>query len=143
MKNKGFTLIELVVVFGIISVVGVSGFSVYKVWQNSNKLENGSMVLVASLREARNNAWLGKNDSDWGVKYTNNELIIFSGSNYSNREDSMDIVFDLPIGVLIDGLEELIFYKFTGSPSEILNIKVIYGEKDLEISFNEFGVFDY
>jgi len=143
MKNRGFSLIELVVVFAIISVVSVSGFSVYKVWQSRNTLINGRMVLVSALYEAKNMATLGNSDSNWGIKNLPGKIILFSGDSYNERNISKDKIFDLPPGVTVSILDEYIFTKFTGLPQTELNTNVFYGGESLQVNVNLQGILSY
>lgn len=141
MKNPGFTLIELLVVIGILSVILVSGFSLYKVWQNRSSVSDAESIVLSALRESSSMANLGSNDSQWGVKYLSNKLVVFSGSDYVSRNTTQDKFFELPAGVSLLGLDELIFEKFTGLPQSTSSIVINYGEETSQISVSEQGVF--
>lgn len=141
MKNKGFSLIEVIVVLAIIAVISASGFSVYKIWQSKNTLTNGRMILVSALYEAKTMATMGNNDSNWGVKNLSGKIVVFSGDSYNTRDTSKDKNFDLPIGVIVSVLDEYIFNKFSGLPQNALNTNIFYGGESLQVNVSAQGVF--
>lgn len=141
MKKRGFTIIELLVVIGILSVILVSGFSLYKVWQNRSSTSDAESIVLSALREASSMANLGSNDSKWGIKYLPNKLVVFSGPSYISRNTSHDKFFELPTGVSLSGLDELTFEKFTGLPQSTSSIVISYGEETSQINVSEQGVF--
>ena len=141
MKNRGFSLIEVIIVLAIIAVISASGTSVYKVWQNKNTLTNGRMILVSALYEAKTMATMGNNDSDWGVKNLPGRIVVFSGSTFDTRDDNKDKNFDLPLGVTVSILDEYVFTKFSGLPQTILNTNVFYGGESLQVNVSAQGVF--
>ncbi len=141
MKNKGFTLIEFLIVIAVMAILIVAGFSLYRIWQNKSSVNNGEIILISALREAKLMATLGNNDSNWGVKYLTGSVVVFSGSNYLSRDVSQDKFFYLPAGVSISGLDEFIFSKFTGLPLTTLNSIVSYGTENIQINVSSQGVF--
>lgn len=141
MKKLGFTLIELLVVIGILSVILVSGFSLYKVWQNRSSVSDAESTVLSALREASSMAVLGNGDASWGVKYLPGEVVVFSGISYAARNSTRDKFFELPAGISLSGLDELIFEKFTGLPQATSSIVISYGEEISQINVSEQGVF--
>ena len=142
MSKKGFSLIEMVVVLSIMSIISVSGFSIYRVWQKRSNLELARATVVQSLSEAKQRAIFGSNDSNWGVKYDGaSNLIVFSGTAYSARTISFDRIFSVPPGISLTGLDEIIFNKFSGLPLTTPVINTVYEGESLPISVSAQGVF--
>ncbi len=99
--NKGFTLIELILVMGITSLLialgSVSFFSSYK----STNLNAATEVLIADLRSQQSRAMSGESlggspvDS-WGIKINADSYTLFA-NNYDQSNQNNRVV-DLPDG---------------------------------------------
>lgn len=141
MNTRAFSLVELIFVLAILFILGVSSISIYKVWQTKNSISSSKSVVLQSLYEAKENALLGINDSNWGIKKIDNKIILFSGNSFLERNSSKDKIFDLVKNSNISNLDEIIFNKFDGLPSNTLTI-VFYGEGNSEqIVINAQGIF--
>lgn len=141
MNTRAFSLVELIFVLAILFILGVSSISIYKVWQTKNSISSSKSVVLQSLYEAKENALLGINDSNWGIKKIDNKIILFSGNSFLERNLSKDKIFDLVKNSNISNLDEIIFNKFDGLPSNTLTI-VFYGEGNSEqIVINAQGIF--
>lgn len=141
MNTRAFSLVELIFVLAILFILGVSSISIYKVWQTKNSISSSKSVVLQSLYEAKENALLGINDSNWGIKKIDNKIILFSGNSFLERNSSKDKIFDLVKNSNISNLDEIIFNKFDGLPSNMLTI-VFYGEGNSEqIVINAQGIF--
>lgn len=141
MNTRAFSLVELIFVLAILFILGVSSISIYKVWQTKNSIYSSKSVVLQSLYEAKENALLGINDSNWGIKKIDNKIILFSGNSFLERNSSKDKIFDLVKNSNISNLDEIIFNKFDGLPSNTLTI-VFYGEGNSEqIVINAQGIF--
>lgn len=142
MNKKAFSLVELIFVFAILVILGTSSLSVYRVWQTKNTTSSTKMIVLQSLYEAKENALFGVNDSNWGVKYTSNDIILFSGNSFLERDVAQDKIFNLAKNSDILNLDELIFNKFDGLPSDTPTI-IFYGEDSSEqIIISAQGVFN-
>jgi len=141
MKKLGFTFVEIITVIAIIGILSISSFSVYTVWQNKNKVSTARTIVVQALSEAKQRALIGSNDNNWGVKYQTGKIVLFSGLNYLERDATKDVNFDLPSGVVLNNLDEVTFYKFTGLSVNKPTIIIIYGSESQKITISETGVF--
>jgi prepilin-type N-terminal cleavage/methylation domain-containing protein len=102
MKQKGFTLIELIISIAIISfVVGLSAFGASQLAKQLYLAPADAAmthVLTTAARHARN----GIGDSAWGVYIPydettrqSTEAILYKGSSYASRDQSADISFPI------------------------------------------------
>lgn len=101
MRLRGFTVIELVIVMGLMTVL-LSGFlAIGSMLQNSVSVRShkniSALVVEASVR-ARN----AVNNSDWGVYFTTNattnvltSITVFSGESYATRDTTRDLVIPI------------------------------------------------
>jgi prepilin-type N-terminal cleavage/methylation domain-containing protein len=142
MKN-GFTLMELLIVIGIIVLLSIIllpiGFNYYQ-RELLNKTED---QLVWLLKEARDNAVNQKNGSFFGVYIAVNDFIIFQGPNYNQRAAENDSSYSFPETITISGLKEIIFVPNTGTTQQVGTISLALGQFKKDISINEFGIINY
>ena len=82
--NKGFTLIEILIVIGLFTFIFALGLfmsmDVYRGYTHRSERD----VLVSVLTRARSRALANIHQQRWGVCYDNNisQYVIFSGANY-------------------------------------------------------------
>jgi len=60
MKNKGFTLIELIIVITIITIISAIAIPTYRRWMKKVSIENDTKMIFALLSEARARAFAEK-----------------------------------------------------------------------------------
>ena len=127
MKNNskmGFTLMELLVVIGLIAFFGVLvtpyGISFY----DEVTLEESEAMLSQNLKKCQSRAIAGKEDSDWGVKIRpddqecDNCYVVFKGASYDTRDEDFDQVFKMTSEINLNGVTEVVFEKGTGIPEK-------------------------
>ncbi len=82
-KNNGFTVLELMLVVGIIGVLSAVAVPGYVSWLPGHRLKNAAMDLYANLQLARMNA----------VKYNRDYMVVFDpDDNYYELVDSGGVV---------------------------------------------------
>ena len=136
-------MVEIFIVISVMAVITLISFSVYRSWQNQNVINSARQIVAQAMREAQFFAAAGKNDSEWGVKISNNQIIIFSGASFLTRNTGEDKLYDLPYGVEIIDLSEMVFNKSTGFPKESLSSTIKYGGRSAQIKINSQGIFSY
>ncbi len=134
--SRGFTLVEIVVVIGIVALLVAFSTSVYNSFKTHENLEIATTGVVEAVRHAQANAQSGKGDSSWGVESLSNSILIFKGSSYASRDTSSDLPFDFSGGVVASGLSEIVFEKITGSTvnTGAITLTNSYGTKNITIN---------
>ncbi len=112
---KGFSLIEMLVVIGIVLILGSGGLVVSGVFLNRRGGQTAVKVLEMAIREAELNSMSLKQGKRWGVKTGNGEVIVFGGGSFTNRDSDWDEVWHLSRGVTVNN-QEVVFSKFEGRP---------------------------
>jgi len=131
-KEKGITLIELIIVIavlGILSAVAVSGFFYFK---KKTGLDAVVQEIISVLKLAQNKTLSSELNSPFGVYIdtsTNpHRYVLFKGTNYSQRDNSYDLVYYLPNNMEFYNvnLEEsqLVFQRLTGLPNNAGEISI-------------------
>lgn len=119
---KGFTLVEILLVVGIFSVFIFASIPLIRDIMYQNDLENTSLVVVSTLRQAENNARNGLEDSVWGVSINNSQAILFKGSDFATRDTNSDVSFALSSNVSFSGISEITYSKMYAIPITTGNI---------------------
>ncbi len=120
-KNKGFTLIEIlivIVIIGIISSIVILNLSKFR---NEQLLKNTTLDVVSLLSKARQNTLSSVNSINYGVHFDSNQAVLFTGTGYtSNSTTNEPIVFNsrviipMPYGLDIGGGSDVIFERLNG-----------------------------
>jgi len=133
LKNKkGFTLVELLIVIVIIILITVFVYLNLFRKKGFNELYSTRDQIVALLREAQNNSIFQKQDSEWGIYFSNSTSVspfysLFYGTTYQTSTSLKR--FNLPLNVKYDTSSidlgsslTVYFNKITGIPSTSTSI---------------------
>lgn len=142
-SNLGITLIEVIVVIGIIGILVSISTSTYNSFKAHENLQISTAGVVEGIRHAQTNAQIGKGDSDWGVKILPFSILIFKGSSYSGRDPSADQTLKFSGGVVASGSDEIVFLKLTGATDDAGTITLTNSYGTQEILINEKGTLTY
>lgn len=135
-KRAGFSLIELLLTISIVLVLGVLSSVFYSRFLNQNSVANVSDTFASQLRKAQVYAMAGKQNTNWGVKYSNltNTITLFAVA--SNAFDEKNTVNgNIAIGVF----SQVIFAKATGMPDSTPTITISGGGNTKTVSVNSQG----
>ncbi len=113
----GFTLIELLLSVSIIAIVSFFGVPVYQSFQTRNDLSIAASTVIQESRRAQVLSKASLGDSAWGLKVESGSIVLFKGSSYLLRDNTYDEIFDLGANITPSGLSEVVYAKFTGTPS--------------------------
>lgn len=143
-RNKGYTLLEVLLSVAIISIIAGLSVPVFQSFQNKNDLSVATENLSNALQRAQIFSAGIKNDDYWGVKVENSQIILFEGNNFANRDQNFDEVFKISSMISFSGDTELIFDKLTGEPaSEAVFILNGLNGDSATVSVNKKGAINY
>ena len=137
-SDKGFTLIEVILSIGIISLIGAFSVPVYRSLQTNNDFNIVVDESVSSLRRAQALSRSMQEDSSWGVNF-DDSITIFLGSSYASRDQDYDEIFDKPDSITFSGNTEFVFDKLSGDPVSTGSLSVDGLTSSTTISINEEG----
>lgn len=121
---QAFTLVEILLVIGLLGVVTLMGLPLINGVVYQNDIDNASVVIVSTIRQAENNSRNGIEDSVWGVRLEFPNVILFKGGTYATRDSAYDTSYSLNSRLTLSGLTEITFSKMYAIPSVTGNIMV-------------------
>lgn len=122
MSRKGFTLIEITVVFGVLILIGAVSIASFANSRNIRELTINGQNILSVLRLAQSKALGGENNTTWGVRFEQTRYILFSGSSFAGSPTTT--VYTLPPNLeivdilLAGGGQEVLFKKITGGTDQ-------------------------
>jgi Tfp pilus assembly protein FimT len=142
-NNAGFTLFELLLIisaFAIIIAISVpfSNSSIIR-----GNLDTSVRLVESSLRRTYTYARAGENNSNWGTRITNTNVVVFSGSSYNGRNSTFDEINNMPSDIVlgdtlaVNGVVDIIFSKNSGSPNRVGSMTMTANNDTKTITINE------
>jgi hypothetical protein len=96
--------------------------------------------IVGSLRKARDQSLLQKNDSAFGVKFFTDNYIVFQGLSYDTRDAAKDERHNISSNITASGISEITFAKNSGAPSITGIITLSNNNSSINIKINDHGL---
>ncbi len=120
-KNiKGFSLIEIVIAMAIMVILISIAILIGRSFNNTENLENAGKIIEEKVKLAKARSLGALNDTNYGVHFENNRIIIFAGSAYADGTPTNQ-VFNLPDNIdinavsLAGGGQDMVFGRLTGT----------------------------
>lgn len=120
---SGFTLLEVIIVVGILSLLSVAGFLSLRQSVERINLDTTSHDILTTLQLARTRTLSSQDQTVYGVHFETTQYVLFKGSSYSPSSTDNE-PRTLPTGVEIHNVNlagasnEVIFERLTGSTSQ-------------------------
>ncbi len=115
MKRTGFTIIEMMMVLGIIGVISGVTVPLYREYQVRNDLNLATEQATQGLARARLLSQSAQNDAGWGFYVPAG--VLYKGASYATRDASFDERYPMPSTITITGLFDVAYTKVKGQPS--------------------------
>ena len=146
-KQKGFTLIEIIVVVSILIVIISFGMTIdLNAFKRDTFLAEQSKI-VSVLTRARSHAMANMFDKNHGVCYIAPDYVIFydEDCDKSTTDETIPANADIasnPGTVFLSSTSPIIFYQLTGNTSGA-TIHLTDGIKEAEITVNNEGAINW
>lgn len=93
--KTGFTMVELLIVIGIMVIVVSAGASLYSSLQTSTEINELAAQIVQNVRLAQGQSQSGLNNNEHGVQFEPHRYILYQGASYALRDVAYDRIFDV------------------------------------------------
>ncbi len=138
--QRGFTIIELLLVMGLFTVLVAIGAPITLNMLRTNDLDSAYQSLNSNLRTAQIYSMGVKNDQPWGVHVQNGSITVFQGASYANRNTSFDETTKISNSINTSGLQNVMFSKLTATPSATGSITLNSFGRNKTVSINSEGM---
>lgn len=143
MMNRGFSLLEILVVIAIIAALGAATLPYasrsYKHYVKTVETKN----IISVLRRAETMAMANAFESNFGVKFTSSAAILFKGNSYATHDAAYDETYPISNAVSVSAPSEIVFEKITGRPAAAISLSVSSNGKNQMISVGKEGTIDW
>lgn len=139
--NRGFTLIEVLIVMAILSILTTLGYFVAIDFYKSYAFNSERDIIVSILQKARSQSLSNINQSAHGVYFDNlnSRYVIFQGVTYAARNAALDENLAYAPGINHSGLVEISFFQLSGDSSASGSMNLSDGKRNTTISVNSEG----
>ncbi len=136
--KKGFTLVELLLVLGLISIILALAFMTTSSLVFVVALRDQTRNVESALRKAQSSAIAGRGDNGAGGKVEEDKFTIFQGDSYTGRIKPLDRTVHFPVAMSLSGVTEFVFQKESGLPvlTEEASLVLLFGSDSKEITVN-------
>jgi type II secretory pathway pseudopilin PulG len=127
--SRGFTLIEILLVGVIMIILATFSFRTFISYNNAQALDKDVKGIIAALDEARSKTVSSINDSQYGVHFATEQVLLFKGATYSsidpaNRSVGLSGQTTLGAILLSGGASDVVFERLTGKANATGTIAV-------------------
>lgn len=145
-KEQGFTLIEMMLVVGLLFLVISGSVMLYSNLLPLTDLHEASFIVKQQLRKARELSINGYNNTSHGVYVDRIQglIIIYQGDSYGTRETSKDMSTSISSSLEIESTfpgDDVNFNKWMGMPDKVGQVIVSHRNVGTaEVELNRIGV---
>lgn len=142
-KRSGFTIIELILSVGVLSILLMITVPLTQRYITRNNIDVSANVVVQDLYRAQNLARSGENNGNWGVRVQNGSATVFQGDSYASRNQAKDESYSFASSIIVTGQNEYVFNKFSGKPVSSGSTTLTIKNDTKLISVSSDGVIEY
>src|SRR3989344_5084489 len=129
--SRGFSLVETLVVIGIIAILAALTLQTYVSVNVSKALDTDALRVIAEIGQARSLTVGSKNDTEWGVHIASSSVTLFEGDTYdpgasSNIVSPLNSVVQVSSISLKGGATDIVFERLTGNTTSTGTIALSY-----------------
>ena len=143
MTQRGFTIIEMLLVVAVMMIITVVAAPLYSNLNNGNQLDAASNILVQDLYQAQTFSRNRSRDTNWGVAVNGQVITLFSGTSYATRDPASDVNYTVPSAIQLSGTTQIIYSKLYGLPTSTGSFGLTANGKTVNVTVNSKGTVEY
>ena len=116
-KENGITIVELLVVLGILALLLALIVPVFMTLKNNETLKGTSEYILSSIDQARSETLASVNTSSYCVHFQTNQIVVFKGTVYSSSDPNNEVIPVLSPAILSNLPSDFYFNRLTGEPN--------------------------
>lgn len=121
--SSGFTVVEMLVVLGLVIVLSSIGLQSFQTLNTNESLNKDALQVLSVLRQARAFTLASKNADQYGVHFEATRVVLFDGDTYNSSDPAnIETVLNTRVGIstisLATTTTDLVFDPLTGKTSE-------------------------
>jgi prepilin-type N-terminal cleavage/methylation domain-containing protein len=141
--NFGFTILEVLIVMGILSILVGLGLFIGNDFFKGYSLRLEKNTVVSALQKARSQSMNNIGQSNHGIYVTSDGFAIFQGPSYDGRSTSFDQAISSDPSITHSGLNEIVFSQLSGQSNASGTITLSNGISSTTISVNYEGAISW
>ena len=135
MKTKGFTLLEMLIVLGVVAIISAMAITSLGRFRKNAALDAAHQDIITALHEARELTLSSKNATVYGVHFETDRATRFTGTVFATGTPSNVVyLFDPQVRmvnlVFTGGGSDIIFRRLTGEADKSGNVVVAVYTQD-------------
>ncbi|MCD4705246.1 hypothetical protein K8R66_04190, partial [bacterium] len=119
-RGRGFTVIEIFIVFGIIVLLGMTAIPIYGNLQGQSQLITTKDFIIQAIRTTKQNAEARYHDFGHGIKFMPHSFVTYHGDSYATRNQEYDRLEEVGSAITLS----------TDIPNDEINFSKGLGEAD-------------
>ena len=142
-NQPGFTLLEMILVMGIITIIMAVSVPLYASLSNRNQLQVSASLLAQDLYQAQINSRAQQADSTWGVAINGQTITLFAGNSYASRDTSQDVDYTVPSAIKLSGDSQIVYSRLYGLPTNTASFSLSGAGQTMPVAVNSKGMVEY
>lgn len=129
-RSKAFTLIEIIIVIGLMGLIATMSLSVLRNLLNKQRVEKDAESAYSYLQQARNQTIVGEGGLQYGVAFSSTTITLFRGTSYTPGDTNV-VTFTLLNNSVFQNVSltpsgsQVYFQKISGKPSAVGTVEVV------------------
>lgn len=147
MQLRGFTLIEILVVLGIVAVLASATTSAFSRYTKAQLIESETARVVALFADAQARALAARDNEPHGIHLATSTVVLFKGSTYTpganeNYELGLHPQVNITDISLASGGSDIVFKRISGATEESgsIEISLLDGSRSKTITIDRSGI---